>query len=75
MNPETLFKITIILPSSDDGEREDKCSIFYINIDSNNCEKILEIVLKEYKSQQYNDDPYWKELKIEPLIGKLIKYA
>ncbi len=72
MNPETLFKIQIIAPSISDGDENSRYFVYYVSEDCNFPEKAIERAINEYQKEEYSDAPFWNEIKIQPLEGKLL---
>ena len=71
MNPDTLFKIIISAPPKGDEKKRE--FIYYVYTDCNFPERALERAIKEYQAVEYDDAPFWQEIKIIPLGGKLLK--
>jgi len=65
MNPETLFKVTVYEPFTDDGAPEDSPHVFYVEHQSSQPWLALNKVLKVYKKK-------YSRIEIEIKKGKII---
>lgn len=68
MNPDVLFKITIVTAVEDDYKE----FIYFVVMDCNNPQKAMDKAITEHHSQ-FPESPFWQSIRIEALKGTFIK--